>query len=327
MRPRIKYLIWGVLFGICFPVIGTLIRCYQSEGGFSIAKCLEIQSSDPLLMIIDTAPFFLGLFSYFIGLSIERLLQEQKDRENDSLAYTSRLEIQNSELTELNSALDGLIYTASHDLKTPVVNFKSMISMLRTVKDRPGSEKMVEEILLRMDKSAEKFQVTISDLLNISRIERNFEEPKEEIVIDKAVGEVLESIAEMVNRRESKIHLETKTAPKIMFQPRSMDSILQNLISNALKYSSPERNPEIWIRTSETARNFHLEVEDNGRGIDLEKHKNKIFKMFKRLHTGAEGTGIGLYIIKRIIDKAGGSIQIQSQVNHGTKFLIELPKN
>jgi signal transduction histidine kinase len=103
------------------------------------------------------------------------------------------------------------------------------------------------------------------------------------------------------------------------------NSLLSNLLSNALKYRAPERPPIVTITTDHTPTHTILKIADNGLGIDLQKHGAKLFGMFNRFHSHVAGTGVGLFIIKKIIEKAGGSIHVESTVGIGTTFIIHFP--
>jgi signal transduction histidine kinase len=104
---------------------------------------------------------------------------------------------------------------------------------------------------------------------------------------------------------------------------KNIKSILYNLITNAIKFRSPERNPVIKISTRETKEGVLLIVEDNGLGLTPEE-KNKLFIMFKRLHDHVEGTGVGLYIVKRIVESTGGKIEVESEKGKSTTFKVLL---
>jgi signal transduction histidine kinase len=105
----------------------------------------------------------------------------------------------------------------------------------------------------------------------------------------------------------------------------TLNSVFQNLLTNAIKFRHPDRLPKISIGGKVVGDKLELRLADNGMGIDLEKHGGKVFKMFTRLSTGVEGTGVGLFIVKRSITKLGGSIDVESEPGRGTTFLIQLP--
>lgn len=120
-------------------------------------------------------------------------------------------------------------------------------------------------------------------------------------------------------KSNAEIRLNLDDCPVIEFSKKDLRSIVMNLLSNAIKYRS-ERRPEVLIKCYQKDQYAILSVTDNGIGIDL-KHA-KLFKMFKRFNTETEGTGIGLYIIKRIIDDAGGKIEVESEVGKGSTFSV-----
>ena len=104
-----------------------------------------------------------------------------------------------------------------------------------------------------------------------------------------------------------------------------IDSILYNLISNSIKYRNPEKQPEIFIKSSLKEDKIEIMVKDNGIGMDLNIYKEKVFMLYQRFHLDIEGKGMGLYLVKSQIEALGGSIEVESEVNIGTSFYIHLP--
>jgi signal transduction histidine kinase len=128
----------------------------------------------------------------------------------------------------------------------------------------------------------------------------------------------------MIIKNDAKITVECN-CPHIVFSKKNFKSILYNLISNAIKYRAFDRKPEVTIVAKELEDYNLLMVEDNGLGIE-DKKKSQMFTMFKRFHDHVEGTGVGLYIVKRIIDNAGGKIEVDSEVDKGTRFKVYFKK-
>jgi len=319
-------MIWGALFGFAFPIVATILAVTAEPGPVSPAKVLELHRTNPLLLIIDLAPLVLGIFSYFLGQTSEKGLMVQRQRRKDAEKYLYTLESQNKELTELNNALDSLLYTASHDLKTPIVNFRSLSYMLRQLISTGADPEMVLQAMDRLDQSTDKMENIIADLLNLSRVEAHFDEGYSLISLKDAVSKCTESVEGEIKRKQIQINTDFSAAEKLMFPPQSLESILNNLIGNAIKYSSPERPPQVNIFTKRTDDNIVLNIQDNGIGIDLERHREKLFQMFKRLNNQSGGSGLGLYIVKRIVDKSGGSIEVQSEPGKGTLFSLSIPQ-
>lgn len=242
----------------------------------------------------------------------------------ERLQYQRELSIKNKELLKINSDLDNFIYTASHDLKAPVSNIEGLIHTLTdTLKEKIKPDSEVENIINLIIASIVRFQTTIKDLTEIGKIQRNLNEDVAEIDVRETIEDIKVSIQNVIQESKANIQLDIN-APKAYFSRANFKSILYNLISNAIKYRSPERSPIVEITTSTNDDYFILEVKDNGLGL-TEEQSNKVFGMFKRMHTHVEGSGIGLYIVKRIVENAGGKIEIRSKENKGTNFVIYLP--
>lgn len=330
MSIRFRYTVSGAAFGLCFPIVSTLLACYTRPVPDG---CLQLHLQEPLLLIIDTAPFFLGLFAYFIGRSIESRIAHERAaqeairlREAEQRASAERLGQQNDDLRKLNEMLDALVYTASHDLKTPVVNFQSMLKMLREVLDKPDSGPMVENILQRMDTATLRFLQTISGLLDVSRVERmDSDMPKEPIDLEEFIAEVWEGIAAVAENQGAKLTFSRMTAPVIHCNRDALQSVMLNLLTNALKYADAQRPCRVEVSSELHENVITIRVKDNGIGIDLATQGEKLFRMFKRLSRQSEGSGIGLYIVRRTLQKLGADIRAQSQLGQGTTFVMEFP--
>jgi signal transduction histidine kinase len=312
-----------------FPVVATLLDCYLNPLTLS---CVERHLGNPLLLIIDTAPIFLGLLSYLAGrFSDQQIIAEQKAfhvieaKEKVQRESAEMLARQNLELHELNRTFDSLIYTASHDLKTPVVNFQSLILMLKTLRERPGSEALIDDVIIRMDSAAKRFYETITDLLDISRIERQEVEQDEKIDLKEILLTTWANIKEVADAKAATIILDEISEVELFAPRRAMESVFLNLMSNAIKYAATGRNPVLKIGSKAQEGQLEIWFSDNGIGLDIEANKDKLFRMFSRFHQGHEGSGIGLYIVKRTLQRIGGDVQIQSTVGTGTTFFLTLP--
>ncbi|WP_051068857.1 PAS domain S-box protein [Cesiribacter andamanensis] len=228
----------------------------------------------------------------------------------------------NVELTRTNNDLDNFVYTASHDLKAPVMNIEGLLHALeRVMKPKAGADKEVGMILDMIQQSIGRFKNTIGHLTEISKIQKNLEEDVTEVEFASLIREVLLSISKQVRDTRALIKVDTSGCEQLRFSQKDLHSIVFNLISNALKYHSPERKLEIEITTRQEGAYAVLSVKDNGLGFRQEQAE-KVFSMFKRLHNHVEGSGVGLYIVKRIVDNAGGTIKVESEVDRGTHFQL-----
>lgn len=241
------------------------------------------------------------------------------ERTNELKASENTLIAKNKELEKINVDLDNFIYTASHDLKSPIVNLEGLINHLR--KKLQGIDSFEDFNLLDMLKtSIEKLKNTIADLTEITKVQKDLEEDAQQV----SFKEILEDVKDGINANiiESKAIInESLEVIQIVYPRKNLRSIIYNLLSNAIKYRAVERPLEIDIKTYKENGSIVLLVEDNGMGVS-KNQQHKLFAMFKRLHTHVEGTGIGLYIIKRIIENRGGWIEVESTLNEGTVFKV-----
>jgi PAS domain S-box-containing protein len=260
-----------------------------------------------------------GFFSLVMDIT------ELKKSQEDLKIINIELNFKNTELTAINNDLDNFIYTASHDLKAPISNIEGL---LNTMKDIVESDKFQKSHLLpiasMMEHSVNRFKTTIKDLSEITKVQKNVGEEIEKVYFEDIFEEVKATIAELIKGSGSKIITEFTLQDGIYFSKKNMRSILYNLTSNAIKYRSSERPSEIFIKTEVIDNQVLLSVKDNGLGLPA-KNQDKIFKMFKRLHDHVEGTGVGLYIVKRIVDNAGGRIEVESLEGEYSIFKIYFP--
>lgn len=240
---------------------------------------------------------------------------------NDGLAAS------NEKLSMINSDLDNFIYTASHDLKAPISNIEGLMSTL--IKQFPpefNSKPLIQKIVTMIESSIDRFKKSILDLTEITKLQKGFEEKSTKVDLERVLEEVKLDLEQMIEETGTKINIKLSDCRYLNFTEKNLRSLLYNLISNAIKYRSPHRQPTIEILTGKADGFCHISVKDNGLGIP-ETQKGKIFSMFKRVHTHVEGSGIGLYIVKKIIENAGGRIEIESEVGKGSVFKVFFKEN
>ena len=135
--------------------------------------------------------------------------------------------------------------------------------------------------------------------------------------------EVKHNIDYKIKASNAIIEVDVSAVSKINFSRKNIKSILYNLMSNAIKYRSPDRTPEVTVKIEKIDGKVSLSVKDNGLGLAADK-KDKVFAMFKRFHDHVEGSGVGLYIVKRIIDYSKGKIEVDSTLGEGTNYTITI---
>jgi len=235
----------------------------------------------------------------------------------------------------MNKELEAFTYVSSHDMQEPLRKIQTFASLILEKENANLSEKGKDFFRL-MQESAERMRQLIHDLLAFSRISAD-----ERIFVNTELQGIVDDVKIEFKEKISAKHaiIELKASCDVRIIPFQFRQLMHNLIGNALKFSSPERSPRITI----TCENFifseadrlkmslrdayvHICVEDNGIGFDKE-FNNRIFEVFQKLHGKEEyeGTGIGLAIVKKIVDNHEGLITASGEVNRGAKFDIYIP--
>ncbi len=223
----------------------------------------------------------------------------------------------NEMLRKANEYLDNFVFTVAHDLRSPVANLKSLVELFKT---QANAE---DPIVSRIDLSVERLEQTLRGLIQILDVQK----AESKIAHTLHFQEVLDKLMQEMEYRlaEYKVDIEASfEVGQIRYMEAYLESIMRNLISNAAKYSQEKNTPLIHIATRKSGPYVVLEVTDNGVGIDLSRFKDKIFKPFERLSRKSSGHGIGLHLIKTMVEKNGGKIEVVSKLNEGTTFTIYL---
>lgn len=233
------------------------------------------------------------------------------------LRSKAELAQRNNELVETNKRLDHFIYASSHDLKAPINNIQGLLGIMQ----HDTSEGSRKELIAKIGFSLDSLGHTITDIENLMKADRLGHGDAEPVRFEDVYEKIM--IENEVNFRLQDITFHTDFACEGMhYPPLALKSVMQNLISNAVKYRAEDRPAVVRISTKTTAEGIILDVSDNGIGMDLEKHGHKLFGMFKRLHSHVPGSGLGLYAVKQVVEKNGGKIEVQSEVNVGSRFFV-----
>jgi PAS domain S-box-containing protein len=226
------------------------------------------------------------------------------------------------DLRRSNAELEQFAYVASHDLQEPLRMVASYTELLGQRYKGKLDEKGEKYIHYAVD-GAKRMQRLVSDLLAYSRVGL---QGKKLAPVDAAL--VLRRVVEVLRRTtaEAGATVEIGALPVVLADETQLYQLFQNLIANAIKFRS-ERPPQIAVRVRELNNFWEFLVEDNGIGIELQ-YSDRIFQMFQRLHSRGhyEGNGIGLAIAKRIVERHGGAIRLESELGVGTRFYFTLPK-
>ena len=229
---------------------------------------------------------------------------------------------QEDELKSKNSELERFTYTVSHDLRSPLITIKgfagallSDVSAGRT--DRLGAD--LKRIILAADKMSD----LLNGLLELSRVGRIVNPPMN-ISMDELVQDVIELLAGSISERQAKIVVQPGL-PSAYGDPQRLQEVVQNLVENALKFSAPDRPPEIEIGCKVTGDKQAYFVRDHGLGVEA-RHQESIFGLFNKLNPHTSGTGIGLALVRRIVEFHNGAVWVESAgTGHGATFYFTLP--
>lgn len=227
----------------------------------------------------------------------------------------------NERLKQAYEELDTFSYTISHDLKNPLATIKGFAQILTRNKT---IDPQAHEILLRIDGKVDRMNVMINEVLEYSRIGRVELEPVT-IETTDLINEHIKDLKIAYNADNLKVTI--GNTPAVQGDPMMIGQVFANLLSNAIKYSIPSGNPEIFINGEDKETEIIYTIKDNGIGIDI-KQLPKVFELFKRMDNAhhIEGTGVGLAIVKRIIEKHKGKIWVDSELGKGATFFVSFKK-
>jgi signal transduction histidine kinase len=255
-------------------------------------------------------------------------LQTMADQVANAI-HTARLFDERSdllkEMEEKNAELERFTYTVSHDLRSPLVTIRGYLGYLRRDAEK-GDMIRFDHDLERVIRSTETMQELLQDLLELSRVGKTIN-PTENLSFGELAEETIHLI--MSPDQQKKIPVELQHPfPNVRADKTRMIGVLQNLIANAIKFMGKQESPRIMIGTSgrDEKNGFPIFfVRDNGIGIDPQYHE-LVFGLFNRLDSSSAGTGIGLALVKRIIDIHGGRVWVESEgKNQGSTFYFSLP--
>jgi signal transduction histidine kinase/DNA-binding response OmpR family regulator len=247
------------------------------------------------------------------------LEERVRNRTQELMLAESELRETNAQLRRINADLDNFVYTASHDLKAPINNIEGLTLMVK--KHLPTHDEKANRLIFMIEQSISRFKNVLKELTEIAKLENTKLQDVAEVSIKPLIEEARLTIKEQIEQTGARI-TEELTIPAIRFSRKNLRSIIYNLLSNAVKYRSPQRTPEIAVRTYQDEKGFLvLSVQDNGLGIKAEQIP-KMFDIFKRLHSHEEGSGIGLYLVRKIVEDTGGKIEVESEHGVGTTIRI-----
>jgi PAS domain S-box-containing protein len=257
---------------------------------------------------------------------VQDLNQELAAINEELQATNQELHESNSRLTRTNADLDNFIYTASHDLKQPISNIEGLLRLLEELlPEAVRTEELVLPVLGRMQGAVERFTRTIWHLTEVSKLQAEFNQPPVSVSLATLVEDVRQDLLPQLTAAGAQLEVVVADCEPRVFSQKNLRSIVYNLLSNAVKYRAPDRPLVVHLSCAPASNSrLVLKVQDNGLGLE-QGQQARLFQLFQRLHTHVEGTGLGLYMVKKIVENAGGTITVASQVNAGTTFTLSFP--
>jgi PAS domain S-box-containing protein len=235
-------------------------------------------------------------------------------RKNSEQELKNTLDI----VSEQNKRLINFTHITSHNLRSHIGNFQMLLGLLLEETDELKKNELTEFLLT----IANDLQETIHYLNEVLQIQTNLNQQIKKINLHGEIEKVLLNIKGTIDETSAIIQIEIPQNLSISYSPEYIESVLLNLLTNAIKYRHPDRKPVIYIRIQKVEKYIILQVEDNGMGIDLNLHGQKLFGMYKTFHTNKDARGLGLFIIKNQIDAMGGKIEVESEVDKGSTFKV-----
>lgn len=245
-------------------------------------------------------------------VSIQRDVSEEKRNEKEKEQLIR-------ELTQNNKDLKQFSYITSHNLRAPLSNLTGLLNL---IEDIPIENEELKEILNGFSKSTYLLNETINDLVKVIVIKDNTSIQKEEIILKEIFENAFCQLNSQIELHKPIIKLDFDNASTFFVNKAYIESILMNLLTNSIKYKSENRKLKISISSNLVENTVVLTFKDNGIGIDLVRHGEKVFGLYQRFHNYPDSKGLGLYLVKSQVETMGGTIEIESEINNGTTFTI-----
>lgn len=222
------------------------------------------------------------------------------------------------ELAAKSEELERFAHITAHNIRSPAANLSSLTKLLKKEED-PKEQKQIAELL---DQSVEVLMRTLDDVSEVLTATNNKIKPQL-VVFEEILLDVQTELRTQISESETEVVADFSLAREVIYPVDHVHNIMINLVSNAIRYRHPERKNKIELKTKIENGHVLLSVSDNGLGIDLGKHGEKIFQLYKTFHSNPDSRGVGLFLIKNQLRSLDGDVSVQSTVNRGTEFIVK----
>ena len=264
------------------------------------------------------ATYFVGLIVLGLGISILAYIIIRKNMAT-LLANKKVQEELIGELSYQNKQLDDFAHITSHNVRGPTSNINTLLSMLNNT----SSLDEYQLIFSKVEKVSQNLSETLNELLSIMNVKKDRGIQKSRLSFKEIFDKENDSLQGEILSSNAVIQYDFSKAPSVEYPKVYLESIAHNLLSNALKYRSPDRDPVIQVRTEQQNGYIFLHVTDNGLGIDMERYGDRLFGLRNTFHEHKEARGVGLFMTKAQIEALGGRISVESESGKGSTFTVQ----
>lgn len=247
----------------------------------------------------------------------------EKSEQLKALNTKKTIEAQDAQLLKYNKELEQFTYVATHDLKSPLANIQGYLDLLEIDLVDPNPE--VLDSLKWLKYSVSEARQVIHELTNALKARNSKEELLKVINLEELVESILSGMRSRILNSNVIFICDFTEINEFKYYPVALRSILQNIISNAIQYSAETAFPEVKITTRYCEEEVYIKVQDNGVGIDLATNESKVFGLFKRVNNDESGSGIGMFIVNKLLENYGGKLDLKSELGKGSEFTVIIP--
>lgn len=251
------------------------------------------------------------------------LLADYAGRALSRAAAVQEAQRLNLALQQVNASLDAFVHIVAHDLRGPTTNLHELLRVYHEEEPGPARDHLVQ----LLEQEVGRLSATLRGLLQVLQAQYGASAEPSAVDLPELLAKVQAELTPLQQQLRGSLSADLQAAAIVRGYPRAhLESILKNLVHNALKYRHPERSPVVLVRSRREAGAVVLSVSDNGQGIDLARNYERLFQPFTRLSAEGEGAGLGLHIIRTLVQQRGGKLEVSSTPGVGTTFTATLPE-